>query len=68
MAVREGKLNGLKTPNCKGVEKVRRLYAWAASEELEITVAKTVSDDDQPLFNISERRLKVVKGEIEEIW
>ncbi len=56
--------NRLKVPNCKGKEKIRRLYEWAQKEDIEIVVKKVYSDSisDLPLYKISREYYHVSNG------
>lgn len=58
------KLNKLKTPNCKGIEKVNRLFDWVHREGITIDITKTVSDSltDKPLYDISKKKYRAVNG------
>jgi len=58
----------LKTANCKGVEKLKRLAKWVRNNNLIIDVKKVVSNSmvDMPLFKIAIKKYRVINGELEE--
>ena len=59
--------NKMKSPNCKGHEKVRRLKEWARKEDMEVVVKKVYSDSvaDLPLYEIAEEKYYVTGGTLE---
>lgn len=47
--------------NCKGEEKVKRLYAFYEGTPFDIVKMISDSDDDLPLYELAERRFRVEK-------